>query len=337
MEPNATTSLTETLSNLNITWILVIVTGLTVLRLALIRLTSPGARSLAEILESGMLAIALVYLIIQPFFLRAYFIPSASMVPTLLGKDNQGDHILVCKSSYRLHPPHRDDVVVFVPPALAIAGENLGEPGSVYFIKRLVAVPGDSLQVVRGKFIVNGFVWGHEDVRNALLTNGVFGSNAVSESADDQAADFHVKFVDNGVLADGKFVTKEAVAKMLTEMPEATVDVQPGYSILNGKRLSEPFIAEDPDYDLKIYQGQPLKYDPMRVKYSLNDMPISKAEYDHDNMSASGPIPAGRYFMMGDNRNDSNDSTNWGTVPADQLVGKAELIFWPFDRFHVIH
>ncbi len=337
MEPNSTTSLTETLSNLNITWILIIVTGLTVIRLGLIRLTVPGARSLAEILESGMLAIALVYLIIQPFFLRAYFIPSASMVPTLLGKDNQGDHILVSKSSYRLHPPHRNDVVVFVPPALATVGENLGDPGSIYFIKRLIAVPNDTLQVVRGKFIVNGVVYGHEDVRNALMNNSIFGNGAQAESLDDQAADHHVKFVDNGVLADSKFISKASVAQMLTAMSDATVTVEPGYTILNGKRLSEPFVAEDPDYDLKMYQGMPLKYDPMRMKYALNDLSISKSEYDRDNLASPGPIPPGRYFMMGDNRNDSNDSTNWGTVPAIQLVGKAELIFWPFNRFHVIH
>ena len=37
--------------------------------------------------------------------------------------------------------------------------------------------------------------------------------------------------------------------------------VQPGVVIRNGKTLDEPFIAEDPDYDMQVYQGEPLKHD----------------------------------------------------------------------------
>ena len=60
-----------------------------------------------------MIAVALVFLIIRPFILQAFYIPSPSMEPTLLGKDNSGDRILVNKFEYRTEKPHRDDVVVF--------------------------------------------------------------------------------------------------------------------------------------------------------------------------------------------------------------------------------
>lgn len=45
-------------------------------------------------------------------------------------------------------------------------------------------------------------------------------------------------------------------------------------------------------------------------------------------------IPAGQYFMMGDNRGNSQDSRFWGLLPQERVIGKAIFLFWPFNRLH---
>ncbi len=316
-------SLTETLANLPILWILALVAGLTVLRLALIRLPSPAARSVAELSETGLIAVALVFLIIRPFFVQAFYIPSASMEPTLQGNSRAKDRILVTKFQYRLHSPQRDDVVVFLAPPAAM-------PGDPPFVKRLIGLPGDKLETVAGYVLVGGKRYGHADLRAALASAGEFGPQAQADGYADQA-DHHVKFVPNGVLADKRLIGAPRLAEILTGMAHSPVMVVPGYNIRNGVKLDEPFIAEDPDYDMKIYHGEPVKHeqDPSQAAYKWNGMPITAAEFAQEFAQPTEPLPAGHYLMMGDNRNDSNDGTNWGPLESWRVVGPARVVFWP--------
>ena len=66
------------------------------------------------------------------------------------------------------------------------------------------------------------------------------------------------------------------------------------------------------------------------------------SEYDYhickENMYC-GPfvIPEDNYFMMGDNRGNSQDSRFWGTLHKDRFIGKAVFIFWPLNRLRVIN
>ena len=172
-----------------------------------------------------------VALVIKTFLIQAFYIPSASMEPTLV----EGDRVLVEKVSYRFHGPERGDVVVFeknleLPPGAEedqSIFEDIGDGfrslfgfptgGSQDFIKRTIAVEGDTIEGRDGKVYVNG------------------------------------------------------------------------------EELTEPYLAPE--------------------------IPIS----------AFGPvdIPPGMIFVMGDNRNNSDDSRSFGPIEAETVVGRAFVLIWP--------
>ena len=80
---------------------------------------------------------------IDGWVVKPYRIPSASMEPTL----QVGDRVLVSRFIYRLHDPHRGDVIVFHPPGTAERGARRADRRrSVYFIKRVIGLPGETVQ-----------------------------------------------------------------------------------------------------------------------------------------------------------------------------------------------
>jgi len=98
---------------------------------------------------AGAVAVALL---VKTFALQAFFIPSASMEPTLRGGVGglPGDRVLVDKLSYRLREPSRGDVVVFHAPS------DFPDPNVDDLIKRVVGVPGDRIAFEQSKVKVNG-------------------------------------------------------------------------------------------------------------------------------------------------------------------------------------
>jgi signal peptidase I len=84
----------------------------------------------------GLVVLALVIaLLIKTFLFQAFYIPSESMVPTL----KVHDRVLVNKLSYKLHPVHRGDIVVFTAPPHA-------DPGIDDLVKRVVGLPGNTIE-----------------------------------------------------------------------------------------------------------------------------------------------------------------------------------------------
>ncbi len=86
--------------------------------------------------------------------------------------------------------------------------------------------------------------------------------------------------------------------KRVIGVPGDTVRVADRAVYVNGVRLDEPYISAAPDY---TYKEQ--------------------------------VVPAGEYFVLGDNRNNSSDSHLWGFVPAENIIGQAVLRYWPSSDF----
>jgi len=195
-------------------------------------------KKIYENLKSFAIALILA-LIIRTFIVQSFHIPSGSMIPTLL----VGDFILVDKVTYHFREPERGDVVVFHFP--------LNE--DIYYVKRIVGVPGDKVQVKNGKLYINGKPCKYQFVGN-------------------------YSYEEKGNLYKGNL----------------------------------------------YYEFLPKREGG--VKKHL----ILKTGIQGDNTEVF-VVPKGKYFMMGDNRNNSYDSRYWGFVDRGKIVGIARIIFFSWD------
>ena len=89
--------------------------------------------------------------------------------------------------------------------------------------------------------------------------------------------------------------------KRVIGLPNETISVNNGIVYINNKPLKESYISESPINDFAPYK-----------------------------------IPDNNYFLMGDNRNNSSDSRYWGTVNINDIIGKAEFIYYPIKDMKIL-
>jgi signal peptidase I len=93
----------------------------------------------------------------------------------------------------------------------------------------------------------------------------------------------------------------QAFIKRVIGTPGEIVSIANGKVYLDGKPIQEDYIAEPPN------------------------LPMEERK-----------VPTDEFFVMGDNRNDSNDSRYWGFLPRGNIIGRAVFRFWPLDRIGFI-
>jgi signal peptidase I len=111
--------------------------------------------------------------------------------------------------------------------------------------------------------------------------------------------------------------TRVVFIKRLIGLPGDTLSLRNGQVYVNGVRRNEPYVLKVNGRTAPTNPWPPIAGSTLSEPWSLN-RPYT--------------VPAGSYFMMGDNRLDSDDSRSWGPVPARDLIGKAFLIYWPISR-----
>jgi signal peptidase I len=202
----------------------------------------------------------LIALVVRTFLFQPFNIPSGSMIPTL----QIGDYLFVSKYSYGYSdhsfpfspnlfsgrifasPPKRGDVVVF----------KLPRDGQTDYIKRVIGLPGDKIQMKEGRLYING-----------------------------------------------ELVPREPIAKAHTED-------------FYGRETDVPTYKETL---------------PGGVSHTVIEIQGDTGFNDNTQVFE---VPPNHYFMMGDNRDNSTDSRvppdqgGVGYVPFDNLVGRAEVIFF---------
>ena len=198
----------------------------------------------------------IIALVIRTFLFQPFNIPSGSMKATLL----VGDYLFVSKYSYGYsqyslplslpifsgripggYLPERGDVVVF----------RLPKDTSTDYIKRVIGLPGDKIQVTDGIVSINGVPVKHERIADYIETEETGPDTPVKRWKDT---------LPNGV----SFYTLDLVDNGFAD-------------------------------NTQVYT-----------------------------------VPAGHYFMMGDNRDNSQDSRYWGFVPEENIVGRAFLVWMNF-------
>lgn len=100
-----------------------------------------------DTIETVVIALS-IFLVVYLFFMQPHQVNGQSMVPTF----QSGEYLLTDKVSYRLGDPQRGDVVVFHAPPEAACPKGTG----CDFIKRIIAVPGETIKLENSTYYVNG-------------------------------------------------------------------------------------------------------------------------------------------------------------------------------------
>lgn len=139
--PSTFTTVIETIAGSSVFSIIIFALIMTGFRLILEQLPDKISRWFAELCDSLMWAAIVVFMLLRPFVVQPFNIPSQSMEKTLL----VGDYVFVNKALYRIRGPVAGEVVVFRGPNASLKPKQVAE--KTYLIKRCVGTPGETVNI----------------------------------------------------------------------------------------------------------------------------------------------------------------------------------------------
>jgi signal peptidase I len=106
-------------------------------------------------------------------------------------------------------------------------------------------------------------------------------------------------------------------------VPGDHIKIVAGRVYVNGQALDEPYAFHLPDYGRYSVENFPSRSSEL----NFFDRPEWADELAKDTVNGELVVPPGQYFMMGDNRDNSNDSRFWGFVPRANIIGTPVMIY----------
>lgn len=323
--------------------------------------------------------------VIRSYFIEAYTIPTSSMEKSLL----VGDFLFVSKMHYGSRLPlttlsfpfahntlpltdsvksyttlmsmpymrmpafqkiKNNDVVVFNYP---------GRPGEIddirpidkkeNYIKRCLAIPGDSIQIIDGRVYINGNPTEYPErmqLKYFVKLDPNFGWNETSFKKLLRKYDISEGEQMHGDLDFAFPLSYTAKQKMETEPGILNVDtIMPDYGNFqnfiypNNERFAwntdfyGPLFVPALGSTINLDSGTYYLYKRVIADYEGNTLMLSDGKVLLNGKPATNyTFKQNYYFMMGDNRHNSADSRFWGFVPETNIVGKAVFVWMSYDK-----
>lgn len=281
-----------------------------------------AARFLNEGLDAIVYAGVFVFMIIRPFVVQAFLIPSGSMEQTLY----VNDFIVANKAIYRYSEPQLGDIIVFKPPQRALNADQ----HDMDFIKRLIGRPGDVVEIRNGKLWRNGVAI-DEPYLSSSPGEGAQANGHPTETGLEVRIATDWKLVHYLGKARPDLYDRYIPVQIGRPNPNFPVDPQIRYNYGPGIAIANEFAM-----------GSDAGPHPMFSYVQMGDWkPISnltpkELQYEAElRESPPAAIPKGFYLMMGDNRNFSYDSRGWGLVAREDIIGRSEFIWFPINRWRI--
>ena len=247
----------------------------------------------------------LIAIVFRSFLLEPFNIPSGSMIPSL----HVGDHIFVQKWAYgysrfsfpfgswgsskgrfwAAHEPQRGDIIVF-----------RNDKANVDYVKRLIGLPGDTIQMKKGILYINSEPVERKDERRYIIANLKKSIRSVGYHKDDISIQGNKLFVDNKPADFNYTITYDCEYN-----PQERCGV----------------------FELKEYT----EVLPNGVEHSI----IEVSDNEEKDNTELFIVPENHYFFMGDNRDNSQDSRfeQLGYVPRANVIGRSWFIWYSHNYY----